>query len=171
MNLTVTVEDAKLNRALERLAGTFRDPRPAFRPMAERVVKAARAQFDTAGRHSGRPWAPRKESTLKGVTSANRKGFRSVGLPLHATGRLFRSVGTFGGPDSIYREESDSVTVGTSVPYARHHQTGTRRMPKRAIYDPTERDIREIVAAGKRSFRERIEPLGFDYSDGGEAAF
>jgi phage gpG-like protein len=171
VSLSITVDDVRLNTALERLERVYSDPRPAFRPMAEQVVKMARAQMDSAGRHSGRPWAARAPSTMRSITSANRGGFRSVGLPLHATGRLFRGVGTFGGPDSIYREERDGVTVGTSVPYARFHQTGTRRMPQRKIYDPTDRDIREIIAAGKRSFRERIEPLGFEYSDGGEIPF
>lgn len=171
MNFSVEVDDAKLNRALEGLARVYSDPRPAFRPMAERVMLAAREQINTAGRRSGRPWAPRAASTMRAVTSGNRRGFRSVGLPLHATGRLFRGVGTFGGPDSIYREERDGVTVGTSVPYARFHQTGTRRMPQRKIYDLTEKDVREIIAAGKRSFRERIEPLGFEYSESEGAVF
>lgn len=177
VNISVEVDDEKLNRALTRLAGVYADPRPAFRPMAERVVLAAREQINSAGRRSGRPWAPRAASTLKAITSGNRQGFRSVGLPGHATGRMFRGVGTLGGPDSIYREERDGVTIGTSLkssrgfPYPVAFHAGTSRQPARPIYDLTDRDIREIVAVGKRSFRERVESLGFDYSDSSEAAF
>lgn len=173
----VEVDNTKLNRAIDDLIRIYSDPRPAFRPMAERVVLAAREQIQTAGRRSGRPWAARAASTMRAITSGNRRGFRSVGLPGHATGRMFQSVGTFGGPDSIYREDRDGVTVGTRLrsqhgfPYPVAFHGGTSRQPARPIYDLTERDVREMVAVGKRSFRERIQPLGFEWSESEGAAF
>lgn len=171
MNFTLEVESEKLNAALTKLAGTFSNVRPALRPAAERIVRAAREQIDTAGKRSGKPWAARAESTLKSITSANRKGFTSIGLPGRSSDRMFASVGTMGGPDSVYQETEDGVTVGTKVrskrgfPYAVAFQRGTGRQPARPIYDPTERDIKEIAAVMKKSFRERIEPLGFDYRE------
>lgn len=178
VNLSVTVDDSKLNAALTGLGRQFANVRPALRPAAERIVRAAREQIDSAGKRSGNPWAARKESTLRDITSANRGGFSKVGLPGRATDRMFLSVGTMGGPDSIYQETDDSVTVGTRVrsrrgfPYPAAFHQGTSRMPARPIYAPTDRDVREIRSVMRRSFRERIEPLGLEYhDDGGEAAF
>ena len=53
---------------------------------------------------------------------------------LELTGRLKRSLTLEGGglgPDGIYEEGPTSLTVGTSVPYARFHQMGTPKMPQR----------------------------------------
>lgn len=177
VNVSVTVDDSRLNAALTKLSREMGNVRPALKPAAERIIRAAREQIDTAGKRSGRPWAARKESTLKAITSANRGGFRQVGLPGRASDRMFLSVGTMGGPDSIYIETDDSVTVGTRVrskrgfPYAVAFHRGTSRQPARPIYDPTDRDVREIRSVMRRSFRERIESLGFEYSETGEAAF
>jgi hypothetical protein len=172
VNFSVEVESGRLDSALTKLAGQMGNVRPALRPAAERIVRAAREQIDTAGKRSGKPWAARAESTLKSITSTNRKGFTSIGLPGRASDRMFASVGTMGGPDSIYVETDDSVTVGTRVrskkgfPYAAAFHHGTSRQPARPIYAPTERDVRQIVAVMKKSFRERIEPLGLDYQEG-----
>lgn len=52
-----------------------------------------------------------------------------------ATGKLFRSLTNFGGPASrIYMTKA---TFGTTVEYAKFHQYGTTKMPKRRIiYEP-----------------------------------
>jgi len=169
VNAEVVIED-RLTPALDRLRREFGDMRRVFRPMMERVVLASRENINTAGRRSGHPYAARAASTMRSIASANRKGFRSVGLPLHASGRLLRSL-SFGGPDSRYEETDSEATFTILVPYARFHQMGTRRMPQRRIHDLTDRDVREMRSVARRSFREKIEPLGFEYSESEGAAF
>jgi phage gpG-like protein len=171
VNISVEVEDAKLNSALTKLAGQFGNARPALRAGARVMAGAARENIASRGRSSGHPYPPHAPATLRAIASTNRRGVRSAGELLNATGRLLQSVGTFGGPDSIFEETDDSLTIGTRVPYARFHQTGTRRMPRRPIYVTSPRVVREVGREVRNSYRDGIKPLGFEYSESEGAAF
>jgi phage gpG-like protein len=168
---SITVEDAGFNKAADGLMRVFGNARPALRAGARVMIGATRENITTRGRSSGHPYRPHAPATLRAIRSVNRSGVRSSGELLNATGRLLRSVGTVGGPDSIFEETDDSVTIGTRVPYARFHQTGTRRMPQRLIYATSPRVVREVRSAMKAEYRDGLKPLGFDYDDGGDFVF
>lgn len=176
MNVTTEVID-HLTPALAKAVRVLEDPQPVLRKLAERVTIAARGEIDTAGRRSGRPWAPRAPSTLKAITSANRQGFSKVGLPGRASDRMLRSVGTMGGPDSILIFTKDSVTVGSRVrsprgyPYPVAFVFGTSRQPARQIYALTRQDYRDMLADARGSYKERLIPTGLEYSESEGAAF
>lgn len=51
--------------------------------------------------------------------------------PMVRTGRLFKSLVDLRGPENSIR--STSATFGTDVEYAKFHQYGTTKMPKRKI--------------------------------------
>lgn len=72
----------------------------------------------------GRPWAPNAPSTLK---RKERKGKTGAGGPkvLIDTGNLRNSFTT--------KVNASSVEIGTPVPYAKYHQAGTNRMPRRLL--------------------------------------
>lgn len=73
-------------------------------------------------------WAPLAAST---IADRVRKGYGASPI-LYRTGRLANSLSGDGG-DTVKTVTAKSVTVGTSVPYATYHQTGTKKMPQRKI--------------------------------------
>jgi phage gpG-like protein len=68
-------------------------------------------------------WAPLKESTAK---QKARKGYSP--LPLLRTGHLRQSFRPFW--------TKEQAGVGSEVPYAQYHETGTRTLPQRAMLPP-----------------------------------
>jgi phage gpG-like protein len=74
---------------------------------------------------------------------------------LQASGKLYRALsGT--SPDSVFEKEAQSMAIGTSLPYARYHQTGTKRMPKRPPMDFTDEQKDRLVEPIKRKLRQLI---------------
>lgn len=93
------------------------------------------------------------------LRAANEENFRQGGLPaggwspldpqyaawkrvtepgagtMIRSGRLFKSLSTLAGPPN--RVDNMDATFGTSVEYAKFHQYGTTKMPKRkVVYEP-----------------------------------
>jgi phage gpG-like protein len=78
---------------------------------------------------------------------------------LTASGRLRQSLTSQTG-DSIIQKETDALTVGSTVPYGRYHQTGTRKMPARPPISLTEQHLFEFVRILQRQFAERAKEQG-----------
>jgi hypothetical protein len=68
---------------------------------------------------------------------------------LVATRRLERAMTQRGG-EQISIARSDGLDFGTTVPYARYHQRGTERMPRRRVAQLPDRARRDIVRAIQR---------------------
>jgi phage gpG-like protein len=82
----------------------------------------------TEGALFGGGWAPLAPST---IADRVRKGY-GAGPILYRTGALANSLS--GDNSGAIKEVTPaSVTVGTAVPYAGYHQTGTKKMPMRRI--------------------------------------
>lgn len=128
--------DVQLSRDLDRWASAVEDPGPAFEAMADDFLEIEARQFASEGGNSG-GWAPLAPSTVR------RRG--SAHPILFQTGRLQQSLTSAGARDSVRRVTADSLEVGTSVPYARFHQQGTARMPRRRPVEFTEVDRRRWV--------------------------
>jgi hypothetical protein len=79
---------------------------------------------------------------------------------------MFLATTTRGAPNSVYEVTADSITVGTTLPYARAHQFGLGRMLQRKIYDLTEKDKKDLVKIAGQAYRKPIEDRGFDYKEG-----
>ena len=56
---------------------------------------------------------------------------------LERTGRMKRSLTVKGGPDNVLEITPSTLSVGTVVPYAIHHQKGTSIMPMRKVIELT----------------------------------
>lgn len=69
---------------------------------------------------------------------------------LRRSGRLYNSLTKPGG-ENISIATKDTFTFGTSVPYARYLEGGTKRMPARPILG--------TVAKGKRGARKSVRTL------------
>lgn len=92
-------------------------------PVNESVNRYFVQQFDSEGGHGGLRWAKLSPVTLK---LRQRRG-RGRGGILRDTNRLWASLTKLGlGPDAIRIITPRSLERGTSVPYARSHQTGWR---------------------------------------------
>lgn len=133
------------------LAGKAPDPVGAARGLQLRLSAALLSQVQQdflvkarggTGR-DGVKWAPLSRKTL----TKKRTGGTGQAEILRNTGRLLRSItpgvdGVARGPDQVVQTLPGSVVVGTNVPYAAAHQTGTRTTPARPFLP-----VRTIPAA------------------------
>lgn len=98
------------------------DLAPAMREAKHILERANAENFDTHGLPVG-GWAPRRSD---------------YGWPImRRTGALEESLVNLTGPPNIITPKG--ARFGTEVDYAKFHQSGTRRMPKRQVlFEPTE---------------------------------
>lgn len=117
--------------------------REPFTQIGEDYLDDFAMNFATKGELFG-GWAPLKPST---IAERERLGFGS-GPPLWRTGRLRNSLAVKGDPDNIFIVTDNSLTVGTRVPYAAPHQTGSQ--------DPPGHPPKRVLVATTRARREGI---------------
>jgi phage gpG-like protein len=105
------------------------DMRPVLWRAKQWLRFANEENFRQAGLPSG-GWSP-----LDPQYAAWKK-LREPGAPtMVASGRLFSSLTALSGPPNVV--EMMSATFGTRVEYAKFHQYGTTKMPKRkVVYEP-----------------------------------
>lgn len=97
--------------------------------LRESYNQHAGEQFDSKGRHLGTPWKPLAASTQR------YKARRWPSRPLMIrTTKLVKSMADKNSPHAIYRRSSRVLTMGTRVPYARYHQSGGGKLPKRPLF-------------------------------------
>jgi len=126
--IAVDIEvDAK--KAIARMANMSRRSEnfiPVFIWARQQLEQANAQNFAANGLPSGKAWAPLDPQY--GAWKAT----RFPGAPtMVRTGNLFRSLTNLrGAPSFIRREEAQ---FGTNVEYAKFHQSGTFKMPKRQI--------------------------------------
>jgi len=138
--------------ALLSLRHAVQDIRPALPRVVTRfrIQMATRFRTEGASGPSGR-WkalSPRY-ATWKAKNYPGRK-------ILELTGALKGSL-VGDGPGSIVSYGDNSVFIGSSVPYAEYHQTGTSKMPARPPIEPSDRDVSEWVVEVKRHFDSALE--------------
>jgi phage gpG-like protein len=117
--------DADVSKAVQRLTAMdlrSKNFKPVYEEAKDYLEKANAANFAAGGLPSG-GWQPRD---------------RSYGWPImKRTGRLFNSLTNLrGAPNTI--TPTGAQIFGTNVEYAKFHQYGTEKMPKRQIiFNPT----------------------------------
>lgn len=127
MKLTIEVlgDNAALERNLLRFGERAMDASPAFGAIALLFWRTEATQFDTGGTFSG-GWEHLAESTVK----QKERKFLDPRI-LIATHALASSLSSGVAPGSVFHVGPHEMFVGSNIPYARFHQTGTRRMPMR----------------------------------------
>jgi phage gpG-like protein len=172
MNLSIEVEgESRLLGSLASVAADISDHRPSWRAVSDEIYSIERAQFQTQGTRGSGRWKERAESTVARYSAINRKGFAVLNETLRRTDALFRAVTTRGAPSGVYDEQKDSLTVGTTLPYAVIHQKGGAKIPQRKIYDLTEADARRLLSIVKRGLVSKIADRGFDFKETSEIPF
>lgn len=126
--------DKQVSRELLRFRDAAADMKPALEEIADDFLDIEERQFSSEGRYGSGGWAPLAPSTLAGKV---RRGYDT--RILHERLRLRRSL-TTRNQDHIRKITSDSMFVGTSVPYAIYHQHGTSHMPRRRPVELPARD-------------------------------
>ena len=132
--------DVQFSREILRVGDNAGDMRPAFDKVDESVRRFGKRQFGSQGNAYSGGWAPLAASTVR--YKASRRLDPRI---LHATLRLRRSFTLGSSPDHVYRSSADEMFTGSKVPYARYHQLGTQRMPRRRPFQLDEAARREIL--------------------------
>lgn len=125
--------DPTTGATLTRWSQRLRNARPAFNEMADLIADSQKEWFATAGNGTWAPLSPkyaawkRKRFPKRGILHGpDTPGHRGLQLRDQLTRRPF-------GYEKI---TNTSLTLGTTLPYARHHHTGAGRLPKREPIKP-----------------------------------
>jgi phage gpG-like protein len=135
IQFTYAVNSEPVENALATFAESLAEQSPALMSIADDFREMIAQQFASEGQAEGTPWAGLAPSTLR-----RRRASTSI---LYETGALLRSLTEPGAAGHVEELEGYSITLGSQLPYASYHQTGTRRMPARPI----------IVLSGTRAER------------------
>jgi phage gpG-like protein len=103
-----------------RVVSASTDRRIPNRQLATQLYGWVLRNFQQGGGMQTPVWAPLKASTLK---AKKRKGYS--GTPLIRSGHLRQSFRQF--------YDNDQAGVGSEVPYSRYHETGSPKLPQRAM--------------------------------------
>jgi Phage virion morphogenesis family len=115
--------DKLVSRELLDMGDRALDARPAFRLIADDFREFEAARFDSRGEGT---WVPLAPATIR------EKAERGLDpRVLHATGQLRASLTKKGAKGSYSRIFPSFMLFGSTVPYAKYLQTGTRFMPPR----------------------------------------
>ena len=126
INIDVEVDMAQAMMRLKGMELRASNFTPVFISAREDLEKANAANFASNGLPSGKAWAPLDP----GYGSWKSKNFPGR-TTLVRTGRLFRSLTSMKGTPSYITP--NIAEFGTSIEYAKFHQYGTPKMPKRQI--------------------------------------
>lgn len=126
--------EVQLSRAFETGIAAFLNLEQPFGIMADEFFQSMASVFAAEGAFEERSrW--QELSPAYGRWKARHYPGRKI---LELTGRLKNSLTTKGGPDNVLEITRDTLSVGTRVPYAMYHQTGTPKMPMRKIIELTD---------------------------------
>lgn len=126
LRITIKVDDSGPQRRLRGMTRRMRNFKPVFRWAFKELQLAHRLNFQSKGAVGGQVWAPLDPE----YAAWKLENYGANGI-LVRTGDLQRSL-TFDNARGAVREiRRTKARFGTSIPYARFHQTGTRNMPER----------------------------------------
>lgn len=120
IDIDIDIDMADTMDMLQDMSRRAADFRPVFRYARQELQKANTANFIASGLPVG-GWAPRSQPYAWPI--------------MRKSGQLFRSLTSLrGSPNDIGRT---TAIFGTNVEYAKYHQRGTWKMPKRlVVFEP-----------------------------------
>ncbi len=154
---TLKVEGSKLDSMIRGLGEKVRDWTEAWPKVSSAIQRILDEQFASEGaRGPAGPWPELKERYA-------RRKLRAYpgGNLLEASGRLRRSL-VSGTDDTLEEFAPRQMRSGTTVPYALYHQTGTKKMPPRKIFDFRPEDYSLIAEGVKREALRVARESGFE---------
>lgn len=180
ITLRVTDNSGALQRAIVVASDTLADWGPFFGAWAELWRDSRERMFETSGRSTDTPWPMYSRSTgeaqyaaIKASIFGRRMTQSDVLTWLIGPERLRPSLTQPTHEFTIHEETPESLTVGTSVPYAAHHDQGVGNapahlgghpIPKRPLLNfgteleyLTSRLVSEFAARGIASVKDPFE--------------
>lgn len=118
LEFTFNLDPASFDRSLTAFQLALADQSPALAEIADDFREMITEQFASEGRAGGEPWAPLAPSTL-------RRGRPPGSSILVSSGTLLRSLRDAGAVGHLEESDGQTLTIGSSLPYALFHQTGT----------------------------------------------
>lgn len=139
MRFQIEVDGVMLiDRTLARFTQRIDDARPAFEEVADLFARELGKQFATEGGHASGQW--RALSPKYAAWKARNYPGKKI---LERSGDLKRSLTRRPFGVEVIREHD--MHIGTGVPYARFHQRGAGRLPRRPPLALTEDAKRRMV--------------------------
>lgn len=149
------------NRAFNRIDSIGNDLRPLWPEVIREFYLIETEQFASEGAVG----ASGKWAALSDVYSK----YKQVAFPdqpiLRATDDLMESLTDPEALGAILRPEQGSLTIGTSVPYARAHQRGTKKMPARPPISFSEAQKRRLQKSIQSGLVRFIREAGFQVDE------
>jgi phage gpG-like protein len=135
--------DERLLKKFDDIEGYLDDLRKPLNDTGDLLMDKYDDNFPAEGRILRKPWKQLKASTL---AQKARLGFGNKGI-LERTGKLRKGFEK--------KVTSGSVRVFNEVPYYKHHQKGSGRLPQRKMIDITENIKQDIIEI----FRKRLSKV------------
>lgn len=128
------VNEVQFSRAFETLATQVSDLSKPYEEITNEFYESMSNVFSAEGAFENRSkWADL--SPAYQAWKQKRYPGRKI---LELTGTLLASIAVRGAFGNVTKVSPTEMVVGTSIPYAIYHQTGTPRMPARKIIELTE---------------------------------
>jgi len=118
--------EVAMDRGIARFADGIADYRPIWPVIEDDFYAQEKDQFRSEGEEGGDKW-----SELSPDYAAWKEGHYPGKPILQRTGDLYDSLTNPNSTNAVRREERKSLTLGSTLPYALYHQTGTENMPAR----------------------------------------
>lgn len=149
LKLTVDGQSVLL-RALDQVERDTQDWREAWDDCELLFHQIEARQFGSQGSRGGSPWKPLSEAYGRW------KALKHPGKPLLVLSGDLKASLIGRSADSIHDAQKESLTLGSSLPYATAHQRGTKRMPARPPIIITTSDMGQFA----RRMTKRMETVG-----------
>ncbi len=128
--IEVSIDSQAAANALERLAQSARNPRPALKLIGERLSLSTKERFQNSTGPDGSRWKPNAVATLLGYAGKYSKSFRKDGrISTKGAARIAGKKPLIGETGELsgginYQMISDGVAVYSPMEYAAIHQFG-----------------------------------------------
>jgi phage gpG-like protein len=130
---TLTVDDTGLQNMIRGATAAFRDLSPVWLEIRKIYMDFIKEHFNSQGSYTGEPWQPLSPN-YAAWKAAHMPG---AGILRGLSDNLYGSLTSIGHAQTIFRSTPLWMEYGTSVFYARIHQTGSIRVqgrpPKRIV--------------------------------------
>lgn len=157
LRFTFQVEGkAQFDRAFSRLDLNISDLRPVFQEIKDEFFAIEREQFASQGKAgAGGQWAP---LSIKYETIKNEK--YPAQTILRASDKMFESL-TGETSDTFFEANKEEMAIGTTRPYAKHHQKGGKNLPQREVISFSERQKNRLQKRIHAKLVSEIRKTGF----------
>lgn len=154
-------DGAQFDRVLRLRFGKILDFKPVFEKVAKLIYQDIKQNFTSGGSVAG-GWTPLSRRYAEQKAKDFRAGLIKFNKIMYRTGRLADSLISPKGKDAVFEVTDTSLEIGTRVPYALAHQTGTKRLPQRRLVALSDGTRREIVRVFQKEALKQGEFNGDD---------